>query len=314
MDVKIGVLCVTYNRLAMLQRLLDDYSRQEGLLEAVLVVDNASGDGTEEFLRGWVEQASVTQRLVHRSASNLGGAGGFRTGMERMAAMRPDLDFLYVADDDAFPDPELFALFARRADRLGTDVVAVCARVEHEGVVDLGHRKRIEVRGAKIHERAVPIEEYSKDSFEGFAYSFVGTFLRMSLLREGVLPEAGYFISYDDTEHAFRVAKQGRIVCLPELKVAHFPDPSPLHSVTWKRYYVQRNHLVFWKRHFPRGVFLFNLGFYLLRMVSNLHDSRAAGNVDAFQGFRVDMAAMKDALLGRDGLHPTYRPGWKPRA
>ena len=55
-DRRIAAVVVTFNRLALLQRLIPRLAETEGLDE-MLVVDNASTDGTGEWLRAGRDQA-----------------------------------------------------------------------------------------------------------------------------------------------------------------------------------------------------------------------------------------------------------------
>src|SRR5690554_1569224 len=69
---------VTHNRLAQLKvtlaRLLANAAQD---LMAVVVVDNASSDGTTD----WLSTQDDPRLLVHCSELNQGGAGGFATGI-----------------------------------------------------------------------------------------------------------------------------------------------------------------------------------------------------------------------------------------
>ena len=98
---------VTYNRLHQLQvtvqRLLQFDAAE---LDAVVVVDNASTDGTGD----WLATFDDPRLFVHRHAENGGGAAGFESGM-RLAVERFDPDWLLVMDDDARPEPDALRAF-----------------------------------------------------------------------------------------------------------------------------------------------------------------------------------------------------------
>ncbi|MCH2228389.1 MAG: glycosyltransferase [Candidatus Caenarcaniphilales bacterium] len=61
-----------------------------------MVVDNASNDGTEEKLR---EEFGETITLIQTGA-NLGGSGGFNTGM-KFAMEYHDNEYIWLVDNDA---------------------------------------------------------------------------------------------------------------------------------------------------------------------------------------------------------------------
>src|SRR3954454_4454835 len=81
---------VTYNRLDLLTRCLEHLEAGSRPPDSILVVDNASTDGTAAMLaeRGGVE--------VLRLAQNGGGAGGFERGLEH--AFRQGHDWLWLLD------------------------------------------------------------------------------------------------------------------------------------------------------------------------------------------------------------------------
>ena len=88
---------VTYNRLELLKRNLSCLRRQTVPLTTLVVVDNGSTDGTGAWLD---EQEDV--KTIHQT--NVGGAGGFYTGMEY--ARLADADWIWCMDDDVFPRPD----------------------------------------------------------------------------------------------------------------------------------------------------------------------------------------------------------------
>ena len=72
---RIAAVVVTFNRLALIQRLVPRLLETEGLAE-ILVVDNASTDGTGEWLAS--QPAPVVPMTL---PDNRGGAGGFHVGL-----------------------------------------------------------------------------------------------------------------------------------------------------------------------------------------------------------------------------------------
>ena len=74
----VAAVVVTYNRKDLLLECLDCLSRQDlaglaaGYELQVIVVDNASTDGTEQALAPLVEQGSIA---YYNTGENLGGAG-----------------------------------------------------------------------------------------------------------------------------------------------------------------------------------------------------------------------------------------------
>src|SRR3954468_24833525 len=101
---RIVAVVVTFNRLAMLQRQLQRLAEVPELDE-VLVVDNASTDGTGE----WLATAGVTAETL---TSNTGGAGGFSHGLQR--AIESGAELVWLMDDDGLPEPDCLGLLLER--------------------------------------------------------------------------------------------------------------------------------------------------------------------------------------------------------
>ena len=86
-----------------------DWSPRPTRPDTVIVVDNASGDHTQQVLA----RATTSRCTVIRSDENVGGAGGFRIGME--TAYDGGWDRIWLMDDDVVPAPDcLEVLMARR--------------------------------------------------------------------------------------------------------------------------------------------------------------------------------------------------------
>ena len=141
-SLRLVAVVVTYNRLdklkATVARLLESPAHE---LAALVVVDNASSDGTGAWLAGLQEP-----RLdVLRSAQNLGGAGGFESGMRRaMEAHAPD--WLVVMDDDGRPESGGLAAFhalpTHRAPAQAWDGVAAAVYFPQGGICEMNRPSR----------------------------------------------------------------------------------------------------------------------------------------------------------------------------
>lgn len=103
---RIAAVVVTYNRKGQLRRTVARLL-EEGV-DHLVVVDNASTDGTREWL------ATLDDPRLHpiRCRRNQGGAGGFERGL-RAARAQFDPDWYVVMDDDARPHPGAIDRFRR---------------------------------------------------------------------------------------------------------------------------------------------------------------------------------------------------------
>ncbi len=93
MSPRVVAVVVTWNRRELLQESLAAVLSQTLPPAQVVVVDNASTDGTTELL-----DADYGHLDVVHLTRNTGGAGGFAAGIERALTHRPDL--VWLLDDD----------------------------------------------------------------------------------------------------------------------------------------------------------------------------------------------------------------------
>ena len=93
-EMKIAVVIVTYNRLDCLKNALSKYENQTLQPCYMIVVDNASTDGTYEFLEEWLSVESDINKIVVHNPKNTGGSGGFYLGLKE--SLKYDYDFVFL--------------------------------------------------------------------------------------------------------------------------------------------------------------------------------------------------------------------------
>lgn len=95
---KIAVVVVTHNRLSLLTDAIRSVLNQSYPVENIIVVDNASTDGTFETINA---MASSDKKIIYfRLGENTGGAGGFCFGIEKACHLK--VDYVWLMDDDVF--------------------------------------------------------------------------------------------------------------------------------------------------------------------------------------------------------------------
>ena len=93
-----GVI-VTYNRKELLAKNLKSLKNQKRHLDKVYIVDNNSSDNTKEYL---IENGLLEEYIEYcYLPENIGGAGGFYTGMKH--AYEDGFEWIYLMDDDGRP-------------------------------------------------------------------------------------------------------------------------------------------------------------------------------------------------------------------
>jgi len=196
-EERVVAVVVTHDRLALLRAALPAVATQDRRPDAVVVVDNASADGTS----AWVRQHHPDADLVELP-QNTGGAGGFAVGLAR-ALTAHDAGWVWLLDDDTVPSPTALAELLRcagsplRPDLVASRVVWTDGR-EHPMNTPRARpgAPRAQVAAAADVD-AVPVR----------SASFVSVLVRAERVREVGLPLAAYFLWNDDFEFTTRVLR-----------------------------------------------------------------------------------------------------------
>lgn len=254
MNRKIVAVIVTYNRLDALKTTVQKSLAQD--FHAVVVVNNMSTDGTEV----WLDAQEDSRLQIIHSEANLGGAGGFHLGFEHAAFNIPDAEWLVAFDDDAYPEPGTLDAFDQL--QIPEDVGGVAAAVylpdgnisemNRPSVNPFWHLKELITTSFKGREGFhVEDKDYNLASHREIdASSFVGFFLRLSLIREGKigLPRTELFVYYDDIIYILQMRKAGIVHWFaPGLRFSHdcqtLTEKSDVYEPLWKAYFMFRNRL-----------------------------------------------------------------------
>lgn len=305
--MKIGAVVVTYNRLDKLKKALKSFEDQQYLPAYVIVVNNASTDTTAQYLQQWQEKNAGFEKIILTMESNTGGSGGFYAGIKK--AMEQEADWIWVSDDDAYLKEDALKQASDYLDGrtdLG-EISAICGKVIKNGEMDTNHGKYYYQKGIHICEAFVPAEMYNKKEFEMGSFTYVGTIMNKKKLQEVGLPNKDYFIYWDDLEHGMRMKKAGKILGVPAI-VAYHEVGKEDDSINWKLYYSYRNMIDTYSKHFPGICY----DYFCLKIRIKILFNHLTGK----KNLRLTILeeAFKNARQKKFGLHPVYRPGWKPGA
>lgn len=298
--MKIGVVLVTFNRKQDLIKALESYKLQTKTPEFILVVNNNSNDGTKEFLDEWQnKQGDYAKKVIHLN-QNIGGSGGFYTGLQE--GLKLDADWLWVADDDAFPEHNALENIEIAYNNIDQhdNIAALCGAVINNKKIDLNHRRILKQNLFTIEEIPVDEDKYTQDFFDIELFSYVGSVINRKYLECYGLTEKDYFIFFDDTEHSLRLSKYGRIICIPSVRIVH-DTPILDNGVNWKSYYGLRNQLYMYKTHFPSRYYnCLRFKLALKALISKTGPYK-----------ELVKCVLQDTSRNKRGLHEIYKPGWR---
>lgn len=197
---------VTYNRRELLQTTLEGIVAGTRVPDAVVIVDNASTDGTAEFLQQY--QSQVTIDVVSLN-TNVGGAGGFVVGMER-AVLDHGADHVWIMDDDTEPQAnalrEALDVSESYQQETGEAPAFIASRVVWTDGRDHPMNRMRPRMGASEDQRSVAAR---LGATQIRSASFVSVLIRAGEIKQHGLPIADYFIWNDDLEYTARISRRG---------------------------------------------------------------------------------------------------------
>jgi rhamnopyranosyl-N-acetylglucosaminyl-diphospho-decaprenol beta-1,3/1,4-galactofuranosyltransferase len=264
--VKINAVIVTYNRLEALKTTV--IKSIEFGFDEILIINNASTDGTQEYLSSLTHQSIK----IYTLPKNVGGAGGFGFGLDQIKHSHP-CDWVCLFDDDSFPAVSRAIAEAKMQSQ--TDKTAIVASAVFLPNGQISEMNRVAINpftSVKVFASAVfggrsgfhiKDEDYHRSDLKIDTASFVGLFVRTSILKaHDVMPRRDFFIYGDDVLFCFDMRNLGyEITFSPALIFTHDClnyDTSQALKPLWKVFYLYRNVLEVYSQF--SGIF-FSIGF-----------------------------------------------------
>ncbi len=267
---RIAAIVVTRNRLALLQENLAALRGQTRRPDAIFVIDNASDDGTREYLDS---QSDLT--VIHQG--NLGGAGGFHRGLKE--AYHAAYDWFWCMDDDTIPHVDTLeklcaapAFKDKSAGYLGSIVRWTNGRL-HQMNMDSEHR-------------GTDISWYDTVLRDKCVANKISTFVSILINRRAVaqvgLPFKEFFIWSDDIEYTYRISSQFPCYHVLDSTVVHKTPHNKNGNLStiapgdvWKLRYGLRNQVAYMRGQNDLSLRRFKIAYFLVRNTLFILKSRA---------------------------------------
>jgi len=282
---KILIIIVTWNKKEYLNNLLLSISNIKYPKECltIVIVDNASTDGTVQFIKTRYSYVKILQ-----NDENLGGTGGFNRGLDYAFSLPDDsYDYIWLLDNDVVVHPNclrvLVNILESRPDAAiaGSTMMQMTSpyRINEIGAkVDLHHGRLLlrrhgeEVSLWKGRSLAELLQDDTLDLSEAIdncpQVEEVDYVAAASLLVRGhAAKKAGlwsdFFIHFDDVEWCLRIKKFGyKILASSNSLIWHVPGDFKIP--TWILYYDTRNLLYLIAKHGSRKG-LYNVRLWIIR-------------------------------------------------
>lgn len=225
MSNRVVAVVVTYNRKELLCECLDALFAQTLPVEKIVLVNNASTDGTEDLMRekGYLERPQIDYVL---QPTNIGGAGGFYEGLKRARDVW-GFDWAWLMDDDTIPTSTALEEFMKGASRLRELApqmkIGFLSGIINDGA---GRANNSPVLSAA---RDNPWYQFLQEGFVRIkSASFVSFLVPFAAVRRCGLPSWKHFIWGDDVEYSLRLGRNyGEGYLVGAAKIVHKQKESP---------------------------------------------------------------------------------------
>jgi len=205
-------IVVTYNRKALLQECLAALGAQTHAPDRIIVVDNASTDGTADLVRDEHPEAEL---LAMRE--NQGGAGGFHEGLK--AAHAAGAEWIWLMDDDTIPTPDALAQLLRAPAAM--DGLPSPALLASKVVWTDGSLHPMNYPGFRRDDPELFVTSCERGVLPMRAATFVSLLVHRSAIDDHGLPLKHFFIWSDDIEYTARITRHRAGYLVPDSVVLH---------------------------------------------------------------------------------------------
>ncbi|MEM8580248.1 MAG: glycosyltransferase family 2 protein [Pseudomonadota bacterium] len=247
----------------------------------ILVVDNASGDGSDEQINDWITATADPRVCLIRSPVNSGFSGGHNQSI----AAAPEADFYLILNSDAALRPGFFSPLLDAA-AAHPEVGLLAPQLEWEDgkpqvscfrfASPISELERSAMSGpvTRLFRRHMTSLELPVNSIEIEWMSFACILLRGEMVRQIGPMDEGYFLYFEDAEYSLRARRAGwGVRYVPRARAVHHRGgSSPVKTMRGNK---GRIPIYFWRSrtrflrqaHGPLGPLMANLAWIVGRAI-----------------------------------------------
>lgn len=206
-DIAICAVIVTYNRLELLKYTIENVLNQSRKVDEIIVINNASTDGTKEFL------STLREITTINLSTNIGGAGGFYEGIKY--GVEKGYDYIWIMDDDTICTKCALEKMEEKIKYISNESIGFLA-------------SNVLFKDNKPCIMNIPVtkefwnEHSDKGLIELEATSFVSVLISKEAICEVGLPIKEFFIWGDDFEYTRRISKKFKSYFVCDSIVHHY--------------------------------------------------------------------------------------------
>jgi rhamnosyltransferase len=291
-EASVASVTTAYNSARDLALHMDALLEQKRPLQEIIVVDNASADGTSSLLREHYPQVTVLQL-----PENAGTGGALAAGLAYAARERRH-DWIWMFDQDSLPARDALEVLFQQAQHLGSEASEVgmlaafpVDKNKENSCTPWLWRNRFVKPPAQLLTRPVLFADLVITS---------GSMVRRDVVEQIGFPRSDFFIDFVDYEYCLRIRSRGyKIAVVTQAMLYH-----EVGKARKLRFFLGRQHL--WSQHRPFREYYYsrNLAYSIWWLYPSLaakvflllHLTRHAVGVALFGPHR--LAALKKMVQG----------------
>ena len=240
-------LVVTFNRKKLLKRCIQNIKSQTTKIDELIVINNNSDDGTEQFLKD--------NNIKHITQKNNGSASGWNTGINYF--LKNKFDFIWLMDDDGYPDKNSLN-YLKNSFKKNKDIVCASSLVIDEltKINFVFPYPKLNTTGNPIifslKRKFNNIKEFNKNNFvDSYPYAqlFNGTLISRDAISQIGNINTNYFIFGEETDYYYRLKETG-VVITNINSIQYHPDVSKRKYNNIKIYYYIKNSIINNRKYF----------------------------------------------------------------
>ena len=268
---EVAIVVVTYNRKELLKENLIALTQQEYKDFHIYVIDNASTDGTREYIEEFINLENIS---YYNTGKNIGGAGGFNYGLKK-ASEQKRYKYCWAMDDDTIPTKDALKSLIEKANLLNRDFSFLCS------VVKFNENELCNMNIPTIHNDWLKSYENIENKLVRVeSCSFVSCFMNMEYVYKIGLPIKEFFIYGDDVEYTLRLSKENKaFIDLGSIVVHKMKSNATANAINIEKermnriFYTYRNRFYIYKKQSIKSTIRFILH-YIITIIKVLIKSK----------------------------------------
>ena len=238
------IIIVTYNKKNYVTQLLTSLREIDYRNYAIVVTDNASTDGTVEYLR---EHFPDIMLIVN--SENTGGSGGFNTGLS-YAFTKEDYNYYWLLDNDVVVAKDALRKLIEVLEVNSDIAVAgsqMCQLDNPEVTNEVGAYVDLHYGGLVLNRHLTRRRNNTRGIFDVDYVAAASMLVRADVAKMAGIWE-DFFLHFDDVDWCLRIKEMGyRVIGVADSVIWHLSATEK--PITWQQYYDTRNMLYLLDKH-----------------------------------------------------------------